>query len=180
MVAKGVADGDRAVSAADADVRVQAPRVVAFGDVAELGMQAAVVVGVDDLLVHVARPRVRSRGAEREAVLGGEREELGAAGALAGAELGEALGAPGADLDLGVDQLPAHGLRELGYRLGRVAEPLEAVREIEGGGIEERELLLERAGEVDRLLEPLARQIHVEALVASRSHRALRGSGQAR
>ncbi len=113
-------------------------------------------------------------------MLGGEREELARRVPLQLDRLGEALGPPGANLDLGVDQLPAHGLRELGYRLGRVAEPLEAVREIEGVGIEKRELLLERAGEVDRLLEPLARQIHVEALVASRSHRALRGSGQAR
>ena len=74
-----VADGDRAVAAADADVHVQAEGVVAPHDVAEQLVVAAVVRRVDDPLVLPAAPRVRAGGAEREPELARERPELRAA-----------------------------------------------------------------------------------------------------
>ena len=65
QAAQVVADGDRPVGPADADVHVQAPGVVALRDPAQLLAQPGVVLGVDDPLVEVARPRVGARGGER-------------------------------------------------------------------------------------------------------------------
>ena len=75
----------------------------------------------------------------------GEGEEPAAVVALALAQLGEALGAARADLDLGVDQLAADRFGERLVLLRSVAELLEAVRELEGLGVEDRELLLDGA-----------------------------------
>ena len=61
-----------------------ATRVVAPRDVAELLVQPAVVLGVDDVLLAVVGPRVGAGRAERDALLGGQREQPPAAVALAG------------------------------------------------------------------------------------------------
>ena len=98
-VAQRVADGDRAVAAADPDVHVEAEGVVAPDDVAEELVVAAVVRRVDDPLVLPAAPRVRAGRAEREPELAREgaelrppldhrRGRLGEVGALAGPHLG--------------------------------------------------------------------------------------------
>jgi hypothetical protein len=44
------------------------------------------------------------------------------------------------------------------------------VGELEGAGVEDRELLLGGHREVGRLLEPLPGEVEVEALVASGAH----------
>ena len=104
-------------------------------------------------------------------MLGGDGEEVPPVPALAGDEVGERLRAAGADLDLGVDQLAAERVGERLVRLRRVAELNEAMCEVERRRIEDRELLLEGAGEIRGLLEPLAGQIEVEAPVTSHGHR---------
>ena len=58
-----VAHPHRAVGAAHADVDVQRERVVAPRDVLEPVLDAAVVLGVDDVLLAVVGPRVRAGGA---------------------------------------------------------------------------------------------------------------------
>ena len=59
-LAQVIAHGDRAIRPADPDVDVVRPRVVPEGNPLKLAAQAVVVLGVDDLLVEVARPWVRS------------------------------------------------------------------------------------------------------------------------
>ncbi len=105
QLAQPVADGDRPVGAADAHVDVQAPGVVALGDPAEFVAQPVVVRRVDDPLVEVVGPGVGAGRAERQPHAGDQLEQPRPALALARHRLGEALGAAGADLDLGGDQL---------------------------------------------------------------------------
>ena len=73
--AQPVAHADGAVGALDADVDVDGERVVAPGDVLQPLLDAAVVLGVDDVLLAVVAERVRAGRAERDAVLAGEREQ---------------------------------------------------------------------------------------------------------
>ena len=82
--AQAVADAHRAVDVADAQVHVQAERVVAPGDVFQPVLDAAVVLGVDDRLLAVVGPRVRAGRAERDA-LRARPARTGAGGARAGA-----------------------------------------------------------------------------------------------
>ena len=63
-VAERVVDGDRAIGACDADVDVQAERVVAPDDVAQQLVVASVVRRVDDALVLPAAPWMRGGAAE--------------------------------------------------------------------------------------------------------------------
>ena len=82
--------------------------------------------------------------------------------------------APGADLDLGRDELADEVLLERRAARGRL-DVLEAVREVERLRVEDRELLLDRDREVGRGLELLARLrdqlVRREALlVAHRAH----------
>ena len=142
-LAHPVGDGDRAVGAADTDVDVEAPGVVALDDPAQLVAQPVVVLGVDDPLVEVVRPGMRPGRGERRVVLGRQREQPAAAVALALGRVGEGLTAPGPDLDLGVDQLAADRRGELVVGLGGVVQLLEAVLELERLRIEDRELLLD-------------------------------------
>jgi len=69
---------------------------------------------------------------------------------------------PGSDLDLGVDQLPANGGRELVVGLGGLVQLLEAVLELERLGVEDRELLLDPDREVRGGLEGLVDAVEVE------------------
>ena len=143
-----VADGDRAVGAPDAHVGVEAPGVVALGDVAEVALEAAVMGRVDDLLVEVARPRVGAGRGQAEAVALRQREQPGAVLALERCRIGEGLAAARADLDLGGDQLAGGRDGEHLVLLGRVIELLEAVLELERLGVDDRELLFEPDREV--------------------------------
>ena len=63
------------------------------------------MLGVDDLLVEVARPGVRSPGGEPQAHLVGKSEEALTMLGLHRGRVGEVLAPARADLDLGVDQL---------------------------------------------------------------------------
>ena len=85
-----------------------------------------------------------------------ERPELCATLRERGRDVGERLLPPGADLDLGRDQL-ADQVRLEGRLSGRFLHLLEAVRQVERLGIEKRELLLDCDREVRRRLELLAR-----------------------
>ena len=84
--------------------------VVAPGDVLEVLRHAAVVLGVDDLLLLPRAPRVGAGGGEQRALARGEREQPRARLALAPRRVGEALAPARADLDLGLDQLAGHRL----------------------------------------------------------------------
>ena len=119
------------VGAPDADVDVQRERVVAPGHVLEAVLDAVIVLGVDDPLLAVVRPRMRAGGAERDAVVGREREQPPAPVALQGHRGGEVGAAARADLDLGGDQLAGDRVREHGVGLGGVAELLEPRHEAE-------------------------------------------------
>ena len=111
-------------------------------------LNAAVVLGVDDLLLLPRAPRVRAGRTEQRVVTGRQREQAGARLALLGHRVGERFPAPGADLDLGLDQLAGHGLGEDRVVLSRGAQLLEALVERERSRIENRELLLEPDREV--------------------------------
>jgi hypothetical protein len=85
---------------------------------------------------------VRPGPAEQDAELVGERAELLAPLAHPRRRLGEALTAAGADLDLRRDQLADEMLLELRPARGGL-QLLEAVRQRQRLGIEDRELLLD-------------------------------------
>ena len=146
-VAEAVRDRDRTVGAADADVDVEAERVVAPDDVAEQLVVPAVVRRVDDPLLLPRRPRMRAGRAERDPERIDERLQLRPALGHRRGNLGEALAAPGLDLDLGRDQL-ADEVRLERRPLRRRLHLLEPVDEVERRRIEQRELLLDRDREV--------------------------------
>ena len=115
--------------------------------------------------------------AERQALLGGEREQAAAALVLAVERVGEVLPAAGADLDLGGDQLAGDRVgQHVVLRCRGLAARSNAFDQSSGARVEQRELLLEADREVGRGLEDLLRGAGVEAL-----GRALGGSpiGQA-
>ena len=148
QAAQVVAHRDRPVRAADPHVHVQAPCVVALRDPAQLLAQAVVVLGVDDLLVEVVGPRVGAGRRQRDAEALGRGEQPPASIALQLDRLGEVFGAPGADLDLRVDQLPGDRVGQDLVGHARVAQLAEAVHQLEAVGVHQRELLLEADREV--------------------------------
>ena len=155
-VAERVDDADGAVGATDRDVRVDAEGVVAPDDVPEDLVVSPVVRGVDDALVAPARPWVRPGRAEREPERLDEGRQLRAPLGERGRDVGERLLLAGLHLDLGRDQL-ADEVRLEDRALRRGLDLLEPVHEVEGLGVEERELLLDRDGEVLGGVEALAR-----------------------
>ena len=94
QLAQPVADGDGAIGPADADVDVQAPGVVSLSHPAEVVLQAAVVLGVDDPLVQVVGPGVGAGRGERQPLRLDQPEQGLAPPALALGGLGEGLAAP--------------------------------------------------------------------------------------
>jgi hypothetical protein len=159
---EAIGDRDGAIGAPDPDVDVEAPGVVALRDPAELALEELVVRRVDDLLIEVVRPGMGSGRRERDPHRLGQLEQARAPVELALLGLGEALASPGADLDLRRDQLAGRGERELGVVAARRLQLLEAVLQLEGLGVDERELLLDPHGEVGRALEGLANPLEVE------------------
>ncbi len=126
--AQAVADADRAVDVAHADVHVQAERVVAPGDVLQPLLDAAVVLGVDDRLLAVVGPRVRAGCAERDAAgaSASANRRLRRSRWRASASLQVAADA-GDDLDLRGDQLAGDALVQQRIASARdVAQLLEA------------------------------------------------------
>ena len=116
-------------------------------DVAQHLVVAAVVRRVDDPLLLPRAPRMRAGGAERDPARLGDVAELLPPLAEQRRGLGERVAAPGADLDLGRDQLADEVRLELRAERG-LLELLEAVDETERLRVEERELLLDRDREV--------------------------------
>ena len=150
-------DRDRAIGPVDRDVDVQPERVVAPDDVAQELVVPPVVRRVDDPLLLPVRPRVRPGRAEQEPHRLDERLQLRAPLGDRRRDVRERLLLAGADLDLGGDELADEVLLERRPARRRL-DVLEAVREVERLGIEERELLLDGDGEVGRGLELLARE----------------------
>ena len=148
---------DRAVGAGDADVHVQPEGVVAPDDVAEQLVVAAVVRRVDDPLVLPAAPRVRRRSRRARSATRARREcSCARRSAIAARCLGEALAAARPHLDLGRDQLTDDVRREVGLDR-RGVQLLEPVGQLERLRIEQRELLLDRDGQVGAGVERLTR-----------------------
>ena len=147
--AEGVTDRHRAVSVADADVDVDAERVVAPRDVLELPLDDRVVRRVDDLLVLPAGERVRAVRAQADPELVGKAEQQATTLADLRGGLRERLAAPRLDLDLGLDQLAGDAA---GQRRGVGQRPQlrVALSERQGVGIEDLELLLDADREVGR------------------------------
>ena len=156
-VAEGIAHTDCAIGAANGDVHVDAEAVVPPDDVPEQLVVAAVVRRVDDPLVLPAAPRMCAGTGERDTVRIRERAELHATLRHPLRGLAERLAPARLHLDLGRDQLAHQMLVELAL-CGAGLEFLEPVRQLERLGIEERELLLDRDGQVVRVLERIARE----------------------
>ena len=129
--------------------------VVAPDDVPEDLVVPRVVRRVDDALVLPAAPRMSPRRRDRNVALRDELLQLVAALDHRVGDLREIVAASGLDLDLGRDQLADEMVVELGAGR-RGLHLLEPVRQLERLGIEQRELLLDRDGEVPPLLERLA------------------------
>jgi hypothetical protein len=146
-VAERVADGNRPVGAANADVGVDPKAVVPPDDVLEDLVVSPIVRRVDDPLVLPAAPRMRSSTGQTDVEAIGELGELVTALRHALRRLAEVATATGLDLDLGRDQLADQVLVQLTAR-GSLFQLLEPVRELERLGIEERELLLDCDGEI--------------------------------
>src|SRR5262249_40540992 len=120
----------------------------------------AVVRRVDDALVLPAAPRVAAGRAERCVAGGSELVQLGPPLGHPRRGLRERLATAGADLDLGSHQLADEGLLHPAPA-GGFLELLEAVRELERLGVEDRELLLDRDGEVASVLVRLVRRTNL-------------------
>ena len=149
-------DGDRAIGSVDRDVDVQPERVVAPDDVAQELVVSPVVRRVDDALLLPVRPGVRAGSAEEKTHRLDERLQLRAPLRHSGGDIGERLLLPGSHLHLGGDQLAHEMLLERGSAR-RGLDVLEAVREVERLGIDDRELLLDGNREIRRRLELRAR-----------------------
>jgi hypothetical protein len=87
-------------------------------------------------------------GAERQAHPADQLEQPLPPLTLLRDRLGEALGPPGADLDLGRDQLAGRRLGQQLVLLTLRVDVLEAVLQLQGRRVEDRELLLEPDREV--------------------------------
>ncbi len=133
---------------------VDAEAVVAPDDVLKELVVPPVVRRVDDALVLPAAPRVSAGGSEPDAESVGELAELRSALAHPLGRFPEVRAPAGLDLDFGSDQLPDEVLVELRPRSTGL-ELLEAIRQLEGVGIEQCELFLHRDGEVLSVLESL-------------------------
>ena len=156
-VAERVADCDRAVGAADADVHVQPEAVVAPDDVLEDVVVTPVMGRVDDPLVLPAAPWMRSRAGKPDAEAIGKIGQLRAPLAHPFRDLREVRAASRLDLDFGRDQLADEVLVDVGsLRAG--LQLLEPVRELEGLGVDQSELLLDCDREVLPVLERVPRE----------------------
>src|SRR5918994_4536199 len=156
-VAESVANGHRPICASDADVRVNSEAVVAPDDVPEDFVVSPVVRCIDDALVLPAAPRMRSGARQRHTHPVGKLRQLRAAFAHSLRRLPEVLATPRLHLDIGGDQLADEMLVELRAGGGGL-QLLEAVRELERLGIEQREFFLDRESEIFPVLEGLVRK----------------------
>ena len=146
---QAIAHAYRAVDVANPDVDVETEGVVAPGHILQALLDAAVVLGVDDRLLAVVGPRMGPRRRQTRLLPSREGEQAPSALALEGEGFDEGLAPTGDDLDLRGDQLARDRCGEQGVTLqGVVAQLLEARDELQRGGVEDRELLLEADREV--------------------------------
>jgi hypothetical protein len=138
-------------------VDVQPERVVAPDDIAEQLVVTPVMGRVDDPLLLPGRPRVGPGRSQDEPHRVGQRLQLRPALRHRGGHVGERLAASRLDLDLGRDQL-ADEMRLERRPLRGGLHLLEAVDEVQRDRVEERELLLDRDGEVGPVVEALPRR----------------------
>ncbi len=130
---EAIADPDRAVESPHPDMDMQAESVVAPCDPAEIVLDPAVVLGVDDLLIAVIGPWMGAGGGQCRPVGDGEAEQAAAMVSLKGLGLGEVRPGTRTDLDLGSDQLAGHrssraGSSAAASRGARSAGPVQASR----------------------------------------------------
>ena len=163
-------DRDGAISTLDRDMDVEPERVVAPDDVPEELVVSPVVRRVDDALFLPVRPGVGPGRAEHEPHRLDQRLQLRPTLGDRGRNVRERLLLARSDLDFRGDELADEVLLERGAARGCV-DVLEAVREVEGLRIEDRELLLDGDGEVGCGLELCARLryqlVRREALLVS-------------
>src|SRR5205807_1286954 len=95
-----VADQHRSIRATNSDMCVKRKRVVAPGDVLQAFFDAAVMLGVDDVLLAVVSPWMRACGTEHDPLARGECKQAPPPVALGGDRGGEVLATAGPDLDL--------------------------------------------------------------------------------
>ena len=145
-------------------MHVQAPRVVALRDPAQLLTQALVVLGVDDVLLEIAGPGMGAHRGEATQPSAAANRRLRCSRWASAASAGSLRAR--SDLDLGVDQLAARRGRQQLVGAALLHQGLEAVLELERRRVHDRELLLQPDGEVVGLLEGLADPVHVEPVVA--------------
>ena len=149
-------DAHGAVDVADADVHVQAERVVAPRDVFQALLDAAVVLGVDDRLLAVVGPRMRAGRAQRGAVRVREAR-TGPGGARAVARARRAGRAPAPEMISISEEISSPVMCSCSTRStsAAAAQLLEARGQFERLRVEDRELLLDADGEVGRGSERL-------------------------
>ena len=126
------------------------------------------MLGVDDPLLAVVGPGVGPGGPQCEPVILGEREQPAAVLALAVQRVGEVGAGAGDDLDLRGDQLTRDVLvQQRVARASGVEQLFEAWFQLQRGGVQQRELLLQADGAVHRLREGLHRPVEVQAVHAT-------------
>ena len=111
-------------------------------------LDPAIVVGIDDRLLAVVRPRVRAGRRKRDAKLARKPEQRLAACTLRLDRRVQRLATPRADLDLRGDQLTGHRFGEERIGVGGAAHLGVARRKPERPRIEDPELLLDAYREV--------------------------------
>jgi len=110
---------------------------------------------------------VSARRGQQHAAVGRQPEQPRAEVALLGERVREALAAARADLDLGADQLPGHGLTQRVIGLRGLSQLLEALHQPPALRVEDPELLLEADREVSGALEGLPGASHVQHGIGS-------------
>ena len=157
--AKRAVDGDRAVGAVDADVHVQAERVVAPGHVAQRRLDdrgsAACRSPAGPASASTGACRPRTGGSRASSATSSRSTRRRAIAAAASAKLSHLPVLTSTSLRI---SSPATIPRSVGCSAGGHVEPLEAGRHLQRGRFEDRELLLDRDGEVLGLLELDARR----------------------
>ena len=158
-----VAYAHRPVDVAHAHVDVKAEGVVAPGHVAQALLDAAVVLGVDDGLLAVVRPRVRAGRPKLRCARARQREQRTPPLALAAQRVAEIVADARDDLDLRRDQLTGDVLvqQRIDERR-RVAQFLEARGEVERLRVEDRKLLFDPDGQVAGRRENLDGAVEVD------------------
>ena len=149
----------------DPDMNMEAPGVVPLCHPAQVALEPAVMLGLDDVLVQIVGPGMGAHRSQGQSHLVGDPEQPLAPRALPSRGVGEGLAPPRTDLDLGVDQFALDRVGELRIAQAGLLHLLEPMLEIEDGGVQDRELLLDPDREVGRGLEQPANLVEVKPVV---------------